>query len=597
MLVGKKAKRLISTSQLASRLACLLMVLAMAAACQSSNENQAPQNLKAGQGGRYYGGIFRLSEPEYIKTLFPHGITDVYSYRVASQVYEGLFTFNPYDLNVVPNLVQDYTLDSTRRIYTMQLKQGVFFHDDPCFDQGRGRQLTAQDVAHSLTALCKPSTMNRNHGLLLDVLKGARSFYNAHLNDQADSARLPGIKVLGPNTIQFELEKPDANFPVRLARPACFIYAPEAQRAYGTDMRRKAVGTGPFKLQSIDEEISINLVRHGRYHRKDELGNPLPFLEALSIQFLKDKKSELLEFKKGNLDMMYRLPTESIIEVLEGTAASSQGTYSQYQLQRVPEMVSRFLMFQTQRSVFANPNIRKAFSYAIDRQKLLDYVLNGEGYAPGHHGVVPPVFPAYNTNAVPGYAFNLDSARFYLSKAGFPEGRGFPPITLMLNADGNRNTNVAVEIQKQLQDYLNVKVDLQVMPFAQLDEQSQQGSFDLLSIAWVADYPNPESFLSLFYDNSQNSAGSSYPNVSRYSNPRFNQLYTRALNASTPQQANALFFEAEKVLMEDAPVLVLWYDEGYRLLQRYVKNFPNNPMQYRDFSQVYFDQVEQLTPQ
>jgi peptide/nickel transport system substrate-binding protein len=165
-----------------------------------------------------------------------------------------------------------------------------------------------------------------------------------------------------------------------------------------------------------------------------------------------------------------------------------------------------------------------------------------------------------------------------------------------LNPEGERNTNVAIEIQKQLKDHLNINIELTILPFAQLIEKSYQGNFNLMRAGWVADFPGAENFLWIFYGDNvpNNKERISYPNIARYNSWLFDRYFNQALNAKSIEEANNLFKKAEKVLMHDAPIIVLWYDEGYRLIQSYVKNFPNNPMQYRDFSEVYFKKPKQL---
>jgi oligopeptide transport system substrate-binding protein len=565
--------------------------------CGNANkENKGQVETREAKGGKSYGGIFRLNEPEYIKNLFPHSITDVYSYRVACQIYEGLFKFDQKDLEVIPVLAESYTLSPDGKIYSIKLKKGVYFHDDPAFPNGKGREMTAHDVKYAFTKLCTQGLLNQNFSVFKDILLGANEYYKATADNKTPDFGVEGIKVIDDYTIEFHLIKPNALFLTNLARPACFVYPKEAEEKYGQDMRIKAVGTGPFAIKSVDEDISIILKKNENYHGKDEHGNQLPFLDAISIQFIKDKKTELLEFKKGNLDMIYRLPTEYIIEILEEAMTTKQGEIQKFELQRSPEMVTQFLTFNNQSKIFNNVNVRKAFSYAIDRDKILDYVLNGEGYASGHHGITPPVFNFYNIDQIHGYKLNVDSARYYLAKAGFPNGKGLPKIEFYLNSEGTRNTNVAVEIQKQLKDNLNVDIELNILPFAQMMENGLNGKFNLMRASWYADYPNPENFLWLFYgkDVPKNANINSYPNIARYTNPEFDNLYEKALNAKTIEEANELFLKAEKILMKDAPVIVLWYDEGYRLLQSYVKNFENNPMQYRDFSQVYLQKAKKI---
>jgi len=226
--------------------------------------------------------------------------------------------------------------------------------------------------------------------------------------------------------------------------------------------------------------------------------------------------------------------------------------------------------------------------------KILNYVLNGEGFFPGYNGITPPTFPNYKTEEIKGYKLNTDSAKYYLAKAGYPGGKGFPEITLQLNSEGERNSNVAIEIQKQLKENLNINIKLEVLPFAQHVENIISGKATFFRSGYIADYPSPENFLSLFYGKNvpPSLKEKSFPNFARYINPEFDRFYEAGLTAKTTEEAYQYFLEAEKILMDDAPIVVLWYDEGYRLLQSNVKNFPNNPMQLRDYSEVYFDKVK-----
>jgi len=564
----------------------------------NKNSEGTREGLIQTDGGRFYGGVFRINESEYIKNLFPHNITDAYSYRVASQVYEGLFKFDPESLEVTNGLVEDYQVDAAGIKYTFQLKKGVFFHDNPCFPGDKGREMKASDVAYCFTKLCTKSINNQNFSIFQGILKGADKYYAASSGNKKPEFEVEGIRIKDEYTIELELIEPNSLITVNLARPACFIYPHEAEEKYGVDMRINAVGTGPFSLNvnDVDEDISIILKKNAHYYQKDKFGNQLPYLDAVSVQFIKDKKTELFEFRKGNLDMIYRLPTEYIIEILEETMPGANGEYSQFQLQRSPEMMTQFLTLNNQSGVFRNKNVRKAFNFAIDRTKILDFVLNGEGYAPGNHGITPPVFSNYNIESIPGYSLDIDSARYYLNRAGYENGKGFPKLQFLLNAEGERNTNVAVEIQKQLKDHLNIDLELQILPFAQLLEKSYGGNYNILRAAWVADFPSPENFLWVFSskDVPKSLEEASYPNVARYINNDFDRYYTSALKAKSIEEANELFKKAEVQLMEDAPVIILWYDEGYRLIQSYVKNFPNNPMQYRDLGKVYFEEAETL---
>lgn len=558
--------------------------------CQKSDDGGVIENeLRPAKGGRYYGGVFRLNESEYIKNLFPLSIIDVYSYRVATQIYEGLFKFDQKDLSIKPALVKDYSVDETNTVYTFKLKDNVFFHDDDSFDGGKGRKVTAEDIKYCFTLLCTKGRLNQSFNLFDNIVRGAREYYDATTDGAKPSFDIEGIKVIDDLTLQVELVEPNSMFLYNLARPGAFIFPKEAYEKYGIEMRVKCVGTGPFTLSSVDEDISIILKKNEKYHAVDEYGNQLPFLDAISIRFLKDKKVELLEFRKENLDMMYRLPTDYIIEILSETTANQENGTSQYDLQRNPEMSTQILNFFNQGEIFDDVNVRKAFSFAIDREKILDYVLNGEGYMEGYYGITPPAFDNYDITKIKGFTYNPDSARIYFKKAGYDDGKDFPRITLDLNTEGERYSNVALEVQKQLKENLNIDIELQIYPLAQITEKGTSGDFDLLRMAWVADYPSPENYLWAFYSKTvpKSLTEKSYPNLSRYVNTRFDEYYEKALSATSTEEAMEYFMKAEQIMLNDAAVLVLWYDEGYRLMQSYVKNFPNNSMQYRDFSEVF----------
>jgi peptide/nickel transport system substrate-binding protein len=154
--------------------------------CSSPNESgDNSETLVKAKGDRYYGGVFRLNESEYLKNLFPHNITDAYSYRIACQIYEGLFKFDDETLKVIPALAESFGLDESGTIYTIKLKEGVFFHDDQCFEGGTGREVTAEDVKYCFTRLCTQNINNQLFSSIFkDVLKGANAHYNASQNGQ-----------------------------------------------------------------------------------------------------------------------------------------------------------------------------------------------------------------------------------------------------------------------------------------------------------------------------------------------------------------------------------------------------------------------------
>lgn len=579
------------------RVSIAILALISLFSCGKKETSNATE-LRPAKGDRNYGGVFRMNESENIKTLFPPSITDAFSYRIANQIYEGLLKFDQEYLTLKNGIIEGYSVSEDGLTYTFNLKKGVKFHDADCFGDGKGREVTTEDVKYCFTYLCSYNAHNLGFEVFKGVLKGADAFFEATKQGEKPRSGIEGLKVIDKYTIQFQLEKKSSLFLYNLARPYTYIYPKEAFDKYGLDMRVKPVGTGPFYVSSIDEDIVVILKKNNAYHAFDSLGNRLPFLEALEIRFLKDRKAELLEFKKGNFEMIYHLPTEQIIEIVEDALnKTKQGQYTKYTMQREPEMSSHYLMFNQQNELFKNKNLRKAISFGIDRTKILEYVLQGEGFKAGVNGITPPVFDGYDISKIKGYDLDLDSAHYYLTKAGYPEGKGFPKTVIYLNSDGERNVRVVEEVQKELKDNLNIDIEIQVLPFAQHLENAMNGKSEFFRIGWIADFPNPENFLYLFYGKNVPTDKNevSFPNLSRYKNDAFDANYDKAMATTNLDETVNSLLKAEQVLLNDAGVIVLWYDEGYRLLQPYVQNFPNNPMQYRDLSDVYFANPETPT--
>ncbi len=572
----------------------LFLILLLWACNSSENETKevAANELIKTKGDRFYGGVFNLNETEYVKSLYPPSIKDVVSARVATLAYEGLFKFNQSNLEIEPCLVSDYEIDSIGKVYTFTLKDSVFFHDDPVFEGGTGRMLKAEDIRFCIENLLTKSSYNTGSSILLGTIKGSEEFFQNSENQDFRQG-LEGIKVLDDLHFKITLEKPDVLFLQKLARQELFIYPPEAFHKYGLDLAKHTVGTGAFYLTKVNEGSSFVFSKNPRYHGRDAFGNKLPFLNQVVVSFIQNKKSELQLFIDGKLDMVYRLNKDYFKEVMEDRYELSGGDFSRYQLQQSAEMMTHFLGFNNQNEIYQNQDLRKAISFAVNREDILDLALQGEAYAPGNFGITPPCFENYNNESLSGYKFNKDSAQFYFNKSGLKDILTSKPITLWLNSDGSRNTHIAVAVKNQLKKVLNIELKLEIVPLSVLQEKIIDGTAGFYKIAWLADVPSPKSFLTLFYGKHLTDNGV-YPNFIRYENKAFDQLFELASQSVDLKKANELFLSAERIILQSSPVIVLWYDEGYRLLQPYIKNFPNNPMQYRNFNEVYFVKPETL---
>jgi peptide/nickel transport system substrate-binding protein len=564
-----------------------IVLLLLFHSCQNNehdNKNSSNESVR-------YGGVFRVNEVSLFKSLFPLNTTDVISYRIISQVYEGLLKFSPQDLSITPNIAERWEVNETATSFIFYLRKGVKFHNDGCFKNAKGRDVTAYDFKYCFDKLCEANPDNNGYSVFKDNVVGANEYYESTKGNQPLPGGVKGVKVLDDYILKIDLNYPYASFYNVLCTPFCYVYPREAVEKYGPEMRVKCVGTGPFKLSTINEGEVVFLTRNPFYWKKDPLGNQLPYLDGIKITFINDKKAELIEFKKKNLDMVYRLPIEMIDEIMT-ELEDKENKNLDYDIQFTPALNIQYYGFLNSSELFKNKMIRQAFNYAIDREKIVNYVLKGKGIA-ASWGFVPPSFENYDFESIRGYHFEPDKARKLLAEAGYPNGEGFPEISLNLNNNGGPNSSnirVAEIIRKMMMENLNIKLKLNIMPFPQHLNLLESGNALFWSQSWIADYPDPENFLKLFYGANLPSSinEKSYINTVRYKNPVFDSIFSIALKENDRRKRFDLLLKADQIALDDAAYMPLYYDEHCRLIRLNVRNFPSNAMEYRDFSIVYF---------
>jgi len=342
-------------------------------------------------------------------------------------------------------------------------------------------------------------------------------------------------------------------------------------RYYGAEFFRHPVGTGPFRLQEWKPDVRIVLRRHENYFKRDEAGRRLPYLDYVVVRFLKDPKTAFWEFQRGRLDMLSALDPSLMPAVLtpEGRLRPE---FAHYQLLSVPAYAVEYygIMLDTtteggRGSVLARSRLlRQALNYGIDRERIIRHVLFGLA-EPAHHGVIPPGFPGFS-GQTRGYRYDPQRARELLAAAGFPNGKGLPPLVLQLGASP-RTLSVAEVVQQQLAE-LGIRLQLRQVDFPQHLAMVRQGQCMLWRTNWIADYPDPENFLALFYGPYRAPNG---PNTTRLALPELDSLYERALSELDTARRFALYRQMERRVLEEAPWVFLYYPRLFRLLQPGIK--------------------------
>lgn len=577
----------------------ILSVIAAGALVACSGDKTEKQSEEA-KGGVYYGGVFRMNELEDFKNLYPLSVVDVISHRITNQVYEGLVKLSQADLTITPGIAYKWESNPEQTVWTFHLRPGVTYHNDPCFADGKGREVKASDFKYCLDKLCESSATNAWFEVSFkDKVKGANEYYESTKAGKPLASGVSGVEALNDSTLQISLNFPYAGFLNILTTPGAWVYPKEAFDKYGLDMRSKCVGTGPFQVKTIKEGDVVILEKNPNYWNVDEFGNRLPYLDAIKVTFIKEKKSEMLEFQRGNLDMVFRIPVEMYKEVM-GSYENAQARKTDFDIQSTPALSTNYYGLYFPGAIFSKKEVRQAFNYAIDREKIVNFTLQGEG-VPGIYGSVPPVEAfkksGYDFNSLKGFNLDVAKAKECMKQAGYPDGKGFPKVTLTINSGGGeRNQQIAEVVQKMLKENLGVDVEINVVPFAEQIDAYQSGKLDFYRTAWSADYPDPLTFLSLFYGKlvPANPAEKSFTNTARFKNAAFDAKLEEAMKEPDMAKRFALFRDADQILLDEAAFMPIFYDENDRLMQKNVRNFPANAMEYRDLTRVYLIPKDKL---
>lgn len=560
-------------------LAIALLLLSCGGETSENSDTNGPSEVEL-----RYGGVFRMSIGSYFKGVQLNEVQKLEESQIYSQIFEGLVRYNSKTLEVEPALAEDWRLSEDGLTYTFILREDVYFHDNACFEGGKGRLVTAEDVVYSFEQIYDPKTTNSAYSVFKNTIAGGNAFHDG----EAES--IEGISVEG-NEITMRLDEPSLAFIQKLASVYGSVVAKEAVSA--ADF--VPVGTGPFVYDEANSNSElVKLSKNERYYGVDKEGNQLPYLDSVVFAYY-DNNDEVMElFWSGKLSFMRRVPIQKISEVLEERIGDFESKPPKYILHSEPELTTTYLELNMQTPVLKNRKVRQALNLAINRKKLVEKILKNQAYEIGKFGIVPPlpkVFDAYDFEGVEdtSYVYNPQLAKKLLAEAGYPDGRNFPSLQMQFKS-GSTDYLIASEIQSQLRSVLNINIDIEAIEFNQLLENKAMGSADIFRTNWVGDYPSAEAFLNNAYGKvvPKSKSEPSYLNSSRYKNAEFDALFEKGATAMNPEEANQYFSDAEKVLMADGVFIILWYGEDLALKQASLRNFETNSIGYVDLKGAYF---------
>ncbi len=515
--------------------------------------------------------VFRYNEAGNITSLDPVYARNQSNIWAVSQLFNSLVELDN-ELNVVPAIAYNWNISDDGLVYTFFLRSDIYFHDNPCFQDNKGRRVVASDFVYSLSRLVDPSLNSPGSWVM-------------HAIARKDDGTL-NISAQNDTTLMFRLSEAFPPFLGLLSMAYCSAIPHEAIDKYGNDFRKYPVGTGPFRLQYWKEGVKLVLRKNDAYFEFDG-EDRLPYLDAVAINFIIDRQTAFLEFVKGNLDFLSSVDASYKDELLTPDGELQPRYHDRFKKISMPFLNTEYLgILMDTNSLYPDwplrsIKIRQAINYGFDRVKMLTFLRNNIG-VPAHAGFVPVGMPGF-TNNEGGYHYNADKARQLLSEAGFPGGTGLPSITLHTN---QAYQDIAQYIQHELAR-IGVRLQIDVMPPATIREMMAKGEASFFRASWIADYPDAENYLALFYSKNHAPAG---PNYTRFTNLSFDQLYEQAMSVTNDSLRHSLYHEMDRIIIAEAPVVFLYYDQSVRFVPTYVNGMSNNPLNHLDLRKVSISQ-------
>lgn len=492
--------------------------------------------------------VFRYNEHGNITSLDPAFARNPQNIWPTNQLFNGLVQLDD-SLNIIPDIAKSWSINDSTLTYTFTLRDDVFFHENTCFPS-KTRKVVASDFEYSFNRLTDPQVASPGSWVMQQV-----AYYNAP-ND---------------STFVLQLKKPFPAFLGLLSMRYCSVVPHEAVSYYGNTFRRNPVGTGPFQFKLWEENVKLVFRKNANYFETDSKGNQLPYLEAVAITFLPDKQSEFLQFAQGKLDFISGLDNSYKDEIIDAKGELKSTYTERVYLLKTPYLNTEYLGFYMENhSPISSINLRKAINYGFDREVMVTYLRNGIGF-PATNGFIPKGLPGFNNQE--GYKYDPELAKNYVSSFKEENPNTPPAITIGTNS---QYLDLCEYIQRELEK-VGIKVTIDVMPPSTLRQLKSAGKLSIFRASWIADYPDAENYLSLFYSKNFSPKG---PNYMHFSNAIFDSLYENALHYPNIDDRKILYAKMDSIIIAEAPIVPLYYDMAVRFVNKNVSGLGINPQNF-----------------
>ncbi|MEM9685992.1 MAG: ABC transporter substrate-binding protein [Bacteroidota bacterium] len=500
--------------------------------------------------------VFRYNTHSNISSLDPAFARIQSNIWAVHQLFNGLVQLDD-SLHIQPDIAKHWTLSEDALTYTFTLRNDVYFHKHSLFGKDSTRTVTAADFEYSFNRLIAPEVASPGRWVL---------------NYVSD------FKAVNDSTFAIRLKQPFPAFLGLLSTKYCAVVPREAIAFFKNDFRANPIGTGPFLFKRWEENIKLVFRKNPDYYEKDQNGVRLPYMEAVAITFLPDKQSEFLQFVQGKLDFLNSLDASYKDELLT-TQGTLQPKYQEkINMIAVPYLNTEYLGIFTKSKTpeLRSENIRKAINYGFDKRKMMMYLRNNIG-TPAVNGFIPKGLPGFNN--LEGYTYQPEKARSLIEQFKAETGSSTPEITITTDAN---YVDLCEYIQRELQK-TGLLVTIDVIPPSTLRQSKATGKLDLFRASWIADYPDAENYLSLFYSKNFTPGG---PNYTHFKDDQFDAWYEAASRETNTEKRYLLYQKMDSLIMQKAPVIPLYYDQVVRFTQKNITGLGSNPINLLSLKRV-----------
>ncbi|MGC6422947.1 MAG: ABC transporter substrate-binding protein [Flavobacteriaceae bacterium] len=491
--------------------------------------------------------VFRYNEYRNVTSLDPAFARNPQNIWPVNQLFNGLVQLDS-TLQTQPEIASHWNISEDGLTYTFQLRSDVFFHPSPIFGEKRTRKVIADDFVYSLQRLTDPKLASPGGWVMQHV---------AH------------IKALDSHRLRIQLKKPFPAFLGLLSMRYCSVVPKEVVKKLGSRFRSQPIGTGPFQFQFWEEDVKLILRKNTRYFETDATGHSLPYLESVAIQFIPDIQSEFMLFLQGKLDFLNSLDSSYKDELLTPEGELQSKYQKRIQMQLGPYLNTEYIgiYMDSENPAIRSRAVREALAIGFDRKKMVYFLRNNIGFA-ADKGFIPFGLPGYSPTIRSPY----DPQRARQLIHAFTKKNGRPP-ELRLATDANY-LDVCQYIQREV-DKLGIQMHIDLMPTASLRQAKSSGKLELFRASWIADYPDAENYLGLYYSQNFSPQG---PNYTHYSNPQYDSWFEKAYTLKESHKREVLYRKMDSLILADYPVIPLYYDKAIRFVQKGITGLPMNPI-------------------